>query len=114
MAITRMIHDRYHPARRNPWNEVECSDHYARAMASYGVFLAATPKRSPWVSIDDIKSKGAIVLWPTTDTAGTPPEAIKQDLPFVCERLGVAARIGPIDGEVLAAPPLVAVMNSIG
>ena len=32
-------------------------------------------------------------------------EAIEQDLPFVCERLGVAARIGAIDGEVLAAPP---------
>ena len=41
MAIVRMIHDRYHPARRNPYNEVECSDHYARAMASHGVFLAA-------------------------------------------------------------------------
>jgi non-lysosomal glucosylceramidase len=41
LAITRMIHDRHHPARHNPWNEVECSDHYARAMASYGVFLAA-------------------------------------------------------------------------
>jgi non-lysosomal glucosylceramidase len=39
LAVTRAIHDRYHASRRNPYNEIECSDHYARAMASYGSYL---------------------------------------------------------------------------
>lgn len=37
LAICRAIHERYHPRRFNPWNEIECGDHYARALASWGV-----------------------------------------------------------------------------
>jgi non-lysosomal glucosylceramidase len=40
LAIVRSVHDRYHPLKHNPFNEVECGDHYARAMASWGVYLA--------------------------------------------------------------------------
>lgn len=66
LAVARLIHDRYHPRLRNPYNEIECSDHYARAMASYGAFLAACgysyhgPKGrigfAPRVSPDDFKA----------------------------------------------------------
>jgi non-lysosomal glucosylceramidase len=41
LAVASAIHDRYNAALRNPYNEIECSDHYARAMASYGAFIAA-------------------------------------------------------------------------
>jgi len=42
MAVSRAIHDRYDGHLRNPYNEIECSDHYSRAMASYGAFIAAS------------------------------------------------------------------------
>ena len=40
LAICRAVHDRYQPGLANPYNEVECGDHYARAMASWGVYLS--------------------------------------------------------------------------
>lgn len=39
LAVCRAIDDRYHPSKRNPFNEVECGDHYARALSSWGVYL---------------------------------------------------------------------------
>ncbi len=40
LAITQAVRDRYDGQRRNPWNEVECGNHYARALASWSLLTA--------------------------------------------------------------------------
>lgn len=42
LAIAKMAHERYSPERRNPYNEIECSDHYGRALAAFGVYVSLT------------------------------------------------------------------------
>jgi hypothetical protein len=45
------------------------------------LYFDATPAASPWITLDAIKAKGAILAWPTAGTAGTPPAALVERFP---------------------------------
>ena len=45
------------------------------------VFSDADPARTPWVTADDIRKKGAVVVWLTADTSPAPPPDIKVYFP---------------------------------
>lgn len=42
LKIIKAVRDRYDGTHRNPWNEVECGDHYVRAMSSWTLLHALT------------------------------------------------------------------------
>ncbi len=42
LAILRGVHDRYDGRKHNPWNQILCGDHYARAMSSWGCLITAS------------------------------------------------------------------------
>ena len=42
LTIVKALRSRHDGLARNPWNEYECGNYYARAMASYGILTALT------------------------------------------------------------------------
>ncbi|MBN2653231.1 MAG: hypothetical protein JXR63_12700 [Spirochaetales bacterium] len=42
IEVIKNIRDRFDGKKRNPFNEIECGNHYARAMASWGAYIAWT------------------------------------------------------------------------
>jgi hypothetical protein len=53
----------------------------AGAPSRPSLLLDAAPEHSPWVSFDDVRAKGAIVVWRSPDTAGVPPPEIQARFP---------------------------------
>jgi hypothetical protein len=83
------------------------------------VLFDAAPERSPWVTADDIRAKGAIVVWLAADTTPTPPPDIKAYFPDLVPEVPrtfdrpVEGRMAPLrigwavirPGSVAAAAP---------
>jgi hypothetical protein len=83
------------------------------------VLFDDAPERSPWVTADDIRAKGAIVVWLAADTTPTPPPDIKAYFPDIVPEVPhtfdrpVQGRMPPLrigwavirPGSVAAAPP---------
>jgi hypothetical protein len=45
------------------------------------LLIDAAYEIAPWVSAEEVRQKGAIVVWPLTDAAGTPPDEIRARFP---------------------------------
>ena len=51
------------------------------------VYFERMPDRSPWASAADLRLNGGILVWPATDTVGSPPQAIKAQFPEIVPEL---------------------------
>jgi hypothetical protein len=63
------------------------------------LYLDATPERTPWITADDVRRKGAVVVWPNEETRSQVPAEIAArfpgliaDVPRAFER-GVQGRL---------------------
>jgi len=47
------------------------------------LYFAWAPERSPWVSLNDMRMQGGILVWPAADNSGTAPETLKVQFPEI-------------------------------
>jgi 4-amino-4-deoxy-L-arabinose transferase-like glycosyltransferase len=62
------------------------------------LYLVGAPERTPWVGEKDMREHGAIVMWPSADTAGTPPVAITARFPDLVPEVRSFER--PVQGRL--------------
>jgi len=85
-AMGRFFADSFERRTGHPLAIVSGDTHTAALIALAApsrpsVYFDAEPARSPWVTADDIRKKGAIVVWLTADTTPTPPPEIRAYFP---------------------------------
>jgi hypothetical protein len=45
------------------------------------VFFAWAPQYSPWVSAEEMRSKGGLLVWPAAEKTNTPPPSLQKQFP---------------------------------
>jgi hypothetical protein len=51
------------------------------------LYRSDAPDRSPWTNAAALRATGAILVWPATDTAGSPPAVVKAAFPEIVPEL---------------------------
>ena len=109
LVVILGIRKRYDGQRRNPWNEGECGNHYARAMASWGAVLALSGfhfsavrkemRFAPKISRDSIlNSKGDFqTFWSSGNAWGS----FNQEVNDKTQRMELSVNQGEIDIKTL-------------
>ncbi len=108
LSVVKAVRDRYDGVRRNPWNEVECGHHYARAMSSWGVLLAlggysySAPRQAmgfdPRVDAEDFRT-----FWTTGSGWGTYRQIVEE--PGLTVRLRFLSGEQPLRELTFRLPP---------
>ncbi len=114
--LERTLRDRYDGIARNPWNEIECGNHYARSLASWGLLLALQRARSrmppPRTLAFDPVSDGRYLFttdraWGTSISGATDLESCTSTAACLdLDRLNSGADVGtvPLDDRRPATP----------
>ncbi|MDR3421317.1 MAG: glycosyltransferase family 39 protein [Xanthobacteraceae bacterium] len=85
-AMGRFFADNFARRTGRPLAVVSGDEHIAELVALAApsrpsVYFAAEPEHSPWVTAQDIREKGAVIVWPVLDTDPAPPPDIKAHFP---------------------------------
>jgi len=85
-AMAEFFTDSFHRRTGRPLRIVAGDLDNAGLVAAFSpdrpsLYLLAAPERTPWVGEKEMREHGAILIWPSADTAGTPPAAVAVRFP---------------------------------